>query len=349
MKPTDDQLQQCNSVLLSVFSLRDLEQLVRTDWGLALAAITAVDGAALGQVVDQLVRYYAAQEDGLRRLLTAALRQAPANDLLRDLLDHWQGLHFDPLPLPPDHPYAERGTGNAGHREGVSLGFDLNAGREHLESTSADDSTDMSFSLDPGLIGGNVTNTSGGASVGGDAHVGRDLVGRDQYRAEHGGQMVIIQGDVYGDTALTARGLVSSKPKPLIEEIIRLDVATPAAAFVNTPFEIAVSIRQPDAPKLAVEELTEVTSDEGSIFRTAEDELVSYRVEIVAPGCDVEPTYYIIKLRPGTGSRIYFYHVVPRREGQVSIHVNAYQVGDSALAAQTRLRLAVSLPVEPRP
>ncbi|MEZ4656598.1 MAG: hypothetical protein R2911_03430 [Caldilineaceae bacterium] len=151
-----------------------------------------------------------------------------------------------------------------------------------------------------------------------------------------------------GDPALTTRGLLAHKPKPLIEERIRLDVATPPAAFVDDPFEIAVSIRQPDAPKLAVEELTEVTSEEGSIFRADEDELVAYRVEITALGCDVTPPHYIIKLRPGTDSRIYFYQVTPRRAGNMTILVNAYQVGDDALAAQTRLRLAVSLPVGPQ-
>ncbi|MEZ4656597.1 MAG: effector-associated domain EAD1-containing protein [Caldilineaceae bacterium] len=175
MKPTDEQLQQCDHILLNAFTLNELARLVRADLDLALTAITSSDSpVALNRVIDQLVRYYAAQENGLLRLLTAALRQNPGNHLLRNLLERWQGLYFDPLPLPPDHPCAESSTRGAGHSKGVSFGFDPADAREYLESTSPNEPTDMSFSLDlGGFIGGNVTNTGGGASVGGDAHVGR--------------------------------------------------------------------------------------------------------------------------------------------------------------------------------
>ncbi|MCB0090840.1 MAG: hypothetical protein KDE54_23250 [Caldilineaceae bacterium] len=338
MKPTNEQLQQCRHALLAAFDLRDLAQLVRTDLDLALADIAAGDGwNALEQTVGQLVLYYAAQADGLQRLLSAARRQAPTNQALSDLAERWSGLHFDPLPLAPDYP-------DAGHSQ-KELGADDAEDGDSLESTSSGDPADMSFSFEPMGPGGTITNTGGGASVGGDAHVGRDLVGRDLFNVGEGAQVVIIQGDVRGDSAGATRGLLASPPKPLIEEAIRLDVATPTAAFVDTPFEIAVAIRQPDAPKLAVAELTEVTSEEGAIFRSADDELISYRVEVAAPGCDVTPTHYVIKLRPGTDSRIYFYHITPRGKGTLSILINAYQVGDDALVAQTRLHMAVSLPV----
>ncbi|MFX0088119.1 MAG: hypothetical protein ACFFAU_20870 [Candidatus Hodarchaeota archaeon] len=135
-----------------------------------------------------------------------------------------------------------------------------------------------------------------GAHVGGDAQAGGDLIGRDQV----GGDKITV-GNV--STLVINTGSTSPPETPLIEEAIRLGVAAPPTAILEVPFDLAVAVRQPDAPPLAVDELTQVKSEEGSVFRHEEDEVVLYRIAVTAAGCEVEPTHYVLKLRPRANSR----------------------------------------------
>jgi hypothetical protein len=197
---------------------------------------------------------------------------------------------------------------------------------------------------------GDRIDTGGGSYVGGNAQVGRDLIGRDQ--VVHGdqvsgpkyeaGTIVIYHGAP--DSALA--GSPSGPTSPLIEEAIRLDVAAPPAATLHLPFDLAVAVRQPDAPTLAVEDLSQVQSQDGTVFRREEDEIVHYRVAVAAAGCDVQPPHYILKLRPRTNSATCWFQLTPHRPGRQSIFVTAYQQ-DDALAAQTRLSIEVQVPVSP--
>ena len=93
-------------------------------------------------------------------------------------------------------------------------------------------------------------------------------------------------------------GSTPAPETPLVEEAIRLDVAHPPTAFVDEEFELAEAVRRPDAPALTVKDLTEVSSEDGSVFRREGDEVVRYRVEVSATDCDVEPSHYVLKLRP---------------------------------------------------
>jgi hypothetical protein len=188
-------------------------------------------------------------------------------------------------------------------------------------------------------------NTGGGAYIGGNAQVGGDLIGHDQ--VVHGDQ---VSGDKItvgeGSTVVINVGPEPEPERPWIEEAIRLDVATPPVATLNVAFYLAVAVRQPNAPPLAVEDLTQVRSEEGSIFRHEEEQIVAYRITVTAAGCDVEPPYYVLKLRPGTNSRPALFQITPHQEGKQSIVVTAYQE-DEALAAQTRLTIEVHVPVTP--
>ncbi len=199
---------------------------------------------------------------------------------------------------------------------------------------------------------GNEIDTGGGTYVGGSADVGGDLIGRDQ--VVHGDQ---VTGPKYEagtiniyhgtpDAGLLARP--SAPTSPLIEEAIRLDVAAPPAATLELPFDLAVAVRQPDAPTLSIEDLTQVKSQDGTIFRREEEEIVFYRVAVTAAGCDVQPPHYILKLRPRGNSAPCWFQITPHRPGKQSIVVTAYQQ-DDALAAQTRLSIEVQVPVSPTP
>jgi hypothetical protein len=133
--------------------------------------------------------------------------------------------------------------------------------------------------------------------------------------------------------------------KPLIQEKIRLDVAAPEMTHLNEPFDLAVAVRQPYAPLLAIEDLSKVASAAGSIFRAQEDDVVKYRIQVTGAGCEITPPNYVIKLRPNENSNPYFFQVTPQRPGVRSLFVTAYQE-DEALAAQTRLTIQVQVPVD---
>jgi len=189
---------------------------------------------------------------------------------------------------------------------------------------------------------------AGGVSTGGGNFVGRDKlvsgdevrgdkIGRDRISVDAGGTLIITQG---GTPAPVDR------PQPTIEEAIRLDVAAPAKAVLNEPFDLAVAVRQPSAPALAVEELTQMTSEQGRVFRVKDDEIVKYRIEITGSGVSVTPPSYQLRLRPGENSRPYFFQITPTRSGRRSILVTAYQE-DATVAAQTRVHIDVQVEVQP--
>jgi hypothetical protein len=136
----------------------------------------------------------------------------------------------------------------------------------------------------------------------------------------------------------------------LVKERIRLDVATPEAAAVGEPFDVAVAIRQLSSAQLQVDDLTKVTSAEGAIFRAASAAVVRYRVELEARNCEIDPASYEFLLEPGQDSIVQFFQVTPQRAGTISLRVNAYQADDDVLAASTRVQLTATIQVtEPSP
>lgn len=157
------------------------------------------------------------------------------------------------------------------------------------------------------------------------------------------GPVVINQG---ANSSQLSAGYGSGAHEPSIEEKVRLDVAYPESAVVNEPFEVAISVRQPDAPVIVVEDLARVVSGEGSIFRSEKDDIVKYRVEVTGAGFDVMPKSYLIELRPRTNSRSLVFQLVSNKTGKRSLLVNAYQ-DDGVVAAQTRVTIKVEVAISP--
>jgi hypothetical protein len=131
----------------------------------------------------------------------------------------------------------------------------------------------------------------------------------------------------------------------LKQEYIRLDVLYPAQARVDEAFDIAVAVRQPDAPVLTIDDLSEIISEQGSVFRPAGEGVIKYRFEVVSADCAVSPSHYVILLRRGENARPCFFQVIAHKSGERTIFVNAYQE-DEALIAQTRVHVVVQLAVE---
>jgi hypothetical protein len=126
-------------------------------------------------------------------------------------------------------------------------------------------------------------------------------------------------------------------------ESIRLDVATPESAIVDQSFDVAVAIRQLASPPLKVDDLVKLTSTEGAIFRATTTDIVKYRVELEAKDCHVEPERYTFLLEKGRDSLVQYFQVTPKRAGNISLVVNAYQADEDVLAATTRVRLTASM------
>ena len=177
----------------------------------------------------------------------------------------------------------------------------------------------------------------GGDQVGGDK-ISVDSISDSQGVAIGAGAMV------HNETHHHYYGQNDEDESPKIEEAIRLDTAAPAEVFKKQPFDIAVAVRQPDSPQLAVEDLPVVVSESGAVFRSEAAEIIQYRIEVSGKDFVVKPESYTLKLRPGVDSRICFFQITPLKSGEKSLLINAYQEND-VVAAQTRLQLAVAVKV----
>ena len=150
-------------------------------------------------------------------------------------------------------------------------------------------------------------------------------------------------------SAASREAATAPAEKGLEEEHIRLDALYPAQARVEEAFEIAVAIRQPDAPVLTIEDLPKVTSEEGIVYRPAGEDVIKYRIEAVGTDCTISPPGYEILLHRGENARPRYFEVTAHKPGWRTVFINAYQE-DGVNAAQTRVRIEVQLAVqEPGP
>ncbi|MEZ4713440.1 MAG: effector-associated domain EAD1-containing protein [Caldilineaceae bacterium] len=105
LEVTPAQINQLTEALLTAFDHAALTRLVRQRLDLDLEWITPVAGRRdLTAITTELVTWFAAQEGGLLRLLTAALAENPHNAQLQKVATEWAGVDWLPRGLPPGHP-----------------------------------------------------------------------------------------------------------------------------------------------------------------------------------------------------------------------------------------------------
>ncbi len=161
-----------------------------------------------------------------------------------------------------------------------------------------------------------------------------------------GGDGEDTAGEVSKGGLGSAESDAASQPaEALLREEIRLDVVTPETAVINEPFDMAVAIRQPASPALTIDDLPKLTSTLGEVYRSGGQDLVKYRVEVEVDDCDVKPARYDFLLAKGRDSIVQYFQLTPRRAGNLSIVVNAYQADSATLAATTRVRLKASVAI----
>jgi hypothetical protein len=165
-------------------------------------------------------------------------------------------------------------------------------------------------------------NTGGGAHVGGKVTVGRDQIN------------INIGGNPSPQDMANIAKLMQRDTAPTLSETIRLDVATPKEVVVGKTFRVGVAVKQQSSPPLKVKDLENTASAQGEVLRSAADEIVRYKVEIIAPDCDIaEPKSYTFRLKAGTDSSVIFFTLTPKHAGMLDVLVNAYQEGDIVAAS----------------
>ncbi len=281
-------------------------------------------GDLANYVRQQLVLWTLGQQD-------AVLSMAEADNFV---VAFYAGGDIEPIGLPTSQQAASLSLENlpaaslpppgktqSSSEKGVSLGGDLQESAVVTGDHNRLDQSSRVFDQRGGTVGRDQTNVAGNQNI-----------------AQQNITYIVQGGE--GWVVPSAQPRAIEKPTPeLISESIRLDVATPQRVTVDEPFDIAIAIRQPDAPLLEIDDLESVISGEGDVFRREENEIVRYRVEVSAAGCEVQPNKFTFYLKAGENSHPRFVQVTPRRAGRISILVNAYQEENDALAAQTRIKL----------
>ena len=64
-------------------------------------------------------------------------------------------------------------------------------------------------------------------------------------------------------------------------------------------FDLAVAIRQPYAPLLTLDDLPDVKSAPGKVYRPREEDVIRYHIEVSGENCKFYPPYYDLLLHRG--------------------------------------------------
>ena len=140
---------------------------------------------------------------------------------------------------------------------------------------------------------------------------------------------------------------VPSSPPPLEVQTLRVDAAVPEQVFVDRVFDLAVAVRQMASPLLAVKDLKHVESGEVQTAWEAGASLINLRAEVDAPDCEIVGKNSIqFRLARGTDAPPIYFHLKPRRVGELSIVVTVYQE-DYALGSARVSTLAAEQTTQP--
>jgi hypothetical protein len=138
------------------------------------------------------------------------------------------------------------------------------------------------------------------------------------------------QGFVIGDQAQVTQHFegTESSPKSVIKDL-RLDAAAPEKVYLDRAFELAVAIRRPTSPILNEEELENVRSGNVQVHWPESEPYIRIRVKINAPECEVHDSdSRSFLLLSNRDSPVFFFHLTPRKLGDISIIIQAYHQDD---------------------
>lgn len=117
-------------------------------------------------------------------------------------------------------------------------------------------------------------------------------------------------------------------PQPEVTSL-RLDTAVPSQAILGRVFDLAVSVRQRSSPILTETDLTQVRSGEVQVSWPEAEAFIRLRVQVKAPECEIqEPADHSFRLYRGQDSPVFYFQLIPRQLGDISIVVTVYQEDD---------------------
>jgi hypothetical protein len=129
--------------------------------------------------------------------------------------------------------------------------------------------------------------------------------------------------------SLPAKGIdfaTTADPAPVER---RLDVAAPEQATLQRPFLLAVAVRQNSSPRLALPDLPVMQSGPTQLDWPADEPFVRVRTQVTAPECEiVGEDSYSFKLYRGFDSVVYYFSLIPKKTGRLTIIVRLYQETD---------------------
>jgi hypothetical protein len=138
-------------------------------------------------------------------------------------------------------------------------------------------------------------------------------------------------------------------------QTLRIDAAAPTEVVVGDPFVLAVSVRRPESPPLREEDLTLLKSGEARVV-FPETGPIKLRLQVSAPECSFDgPNDIAFRLFPDADSPVFYFHLVPRSVGLISIVIRLFQEDEwlGGVRLQTRagaaLAGAVTMTVTSRP
>ena len=139
-----------------------------------------------------------------------------------------------------------------------------------------------------------------------------------------GAGSLVVGRDVHGAVAHEQHTTPSNTLSSL-----RLDAAVPEQVYLGQSFDLAVAVRQPDSPLLAEVDLGNVASGTVQVEWPSVESYVRLRVQVSAPDCEVHgPDSHSFRLHPGQDSPVFYFHLTPKRLGEISIIIKVFQEDD---------------------
>jgi len=168
---------------------------------------------------------------------------------------------------------------------------------------------------------GSAAATGGSTAIGGHGNI--NITGGTVY----------IGGDVVGGDKHSAAVVPTPAAPPeravVRHEDLRVDAAVPNQVYLGRTFDLAVSVRQQSSPVLAEADLPRVHSGQVQVDWLEGEPFLRLQIQVSAPECEIHgDDHYSFRLRPGHDSPVFYFHLTPKKVGEIGVVVTVYQEND---------------------
>jgi len=110
---------------------------------------------------------------------------------------------------------------------------------------------------------------------------------------------------------------------------LRLDAAVPDQVNLGQTFDLAVAVRQVSSPPLAEDGLARTRSGEVQVAWHPTESYSHLRIQVSAPDCEIQGAdSQSFRLYPGQDSPVFYFQLIPKKLGEISVVVRVYQEDD---------------------